>query len=323
MDNKLTIAQPKEITQSPDIMALITKWHESLDLRVHAGELDPDTAKTYRIGCGKFIDWIGQVNATLIDPDTIRAWIAYMLDKGYKKRSINTWLSGVRAFFRWCVDSRLTPYDPTATVKGKSRRGETKMHVRKVLTNSEIRALLAQPDRSTKQGIRDYAMLSLFAYTAMRTVEVNRADLSDLQTIGNQPVLYYQGKGHDTKDDYKKITDKVADALQDWLRIRGNQPGALFTSMSDRSAGQRLTLRSIREIVKSCMIQAGIDDPQKTTHSLRHTAITNAAVHNATPQQLQDLAGHASMATTGIYIHQVNRLANPAEDLIDYSNMLK
>jgi len=68
------------------------------------------------------------------------------------------------------------------------------------------------------------------------------------------------------------------------------------------------------------MHKAGIDDPKKTTHSLRHTAITNAIVNGAPIRVVQVLAGHASANTTSIYIHNVDRLQNPGEKFIDYSN---
>lgn len=176
------------------------------------------------------------------------------------------------------------------------------------------------PDTSTAQGARDFAILNLFLFTAMRSVEINRSDLSDWQTIGSQQVIYYQGKGHDEKDTFKIIVDPVADAVQLWLSYRGNKPGALFTSLSDRSQGERLSLRAIRNLIKDYMHSAGIDDPKKTTHSLRHTAITNAIVNGATLRQVQVLAGHASANTTSIYIHNVDRLTNPGEKFIDYSN---
>ena len=176
------------------------------------------------------------------------------------------------------------------------------------------------PDASTAQGARDFAILNLFLFTAMRSVEINRSDLGDWQTIGNQQVIYYQGKGHDEKDAFKVIVEPVADAVQLWLSYRGNKPGPLFTSLSDRSQGERLSLRAIRNLIKDYMLKAGIDDPKKTTHSLRHTAITNAIVNGATLRQVQVLAGHASANTTSIYIHNVDRLTNPGEKFIDYSN---
>lgn len=319
MNNQLTVTPPADITQGIDFADAITLWHDALDLRSRTGELAQPTVTSYTKGMQKFTDWMQAERPDSISPDTIRQWLAYML-KDNQKRSVNTWLAGVRSFFTWCTDARLIPYNPTATVKGASRKGETQAHRKTPLTNAEVRRLLAMPDTTTAQGARDFAILHLFLFTAMRSVEINRSDLSDWQTIGSQQVIYYQGKGHDEKDTFKIIVDPVADAVQLWLSYRGNKPGALFTSLSDRSQGERLSLRAIRNLIKDYMHSAGIDDPKKTTHSLRHTAITNAIVNGATLRQVQVLAGHASANTTSIYIHNVDRLTNPGEKFIDYSN---
>lgn len=319
MDNKLTVTTPAEIIQGIDFADAITLWHDALDLRTRTGELAQPTVTSYKKGMQKFTDWMQAEHPASISPDTIRLWQAHML-KDNQKRSVNTWLAGVRSFFTWCTDARLIPYNPTATVKGASRKGETQIHRKNPLTNAEVRRLLAMPDTSTAQGARDFAILNLFLFTAMRSVEINRANLSDWQTIGTQQVIYYQGKGHNEADDYKVVVDPVADAVQIWLSCRGNKPGPLFTSLSDRSQGERLSLRAIRNLIKDHMRKAGIDDPKKTTHSLRHTAITNAIVNGAPLRVVQTLAGHASANTTSIYIHNVDRLQNPGEKFIDYSN---
>lgn len=319
MDNKLTVTTPAEITQGMDFDQAITLWHDAMDLRTRTGELAQPTVTSYKKGMQKFTDWMQAEHPASISPDTIRLWQAHML-KDNQKRSVNTWLAGVRSFFTWCTDARLIPYNPTATVKGASRKGETQIHRKNPLTNAEVRRLLAMPDTSTAQGARDNAILHLFLFTAMRSVEINRANLSDWQTIGTQQVIYYQGKGHNEADDYKVVVDPVADAVQLWLSYRGNKPGPLFTSLSDRSQGERLSLRAIRNLIKDHMRKAGIDDPKKTTHSLRHTAITNAIVNGAPLRVVQTLAGHASANTTSIYIHNVDRLQNPGEKFIDYSN---
>ena len=319
MDNKLTVTTPADITQGIDFDQAITLWHDAMDLRTRTGELAQPTVTSYKKGMQKFTDWMQAEHPASISPDTIRLWQAYMLEAN-QKRSVNTWLAGVRSFFTWCTDARLIPYNPTATVKGASRKGETQIHRKNPLTNAEVRRLLAMPDTSTAQGARDFAILNLFLFTAMRSVEINRANLSDWQTIGTQQVIYYQGKGHSEADDYKVVVDPVADAVQLWLSYRGNKPGPLFTSLSDRSQGERLSLRAIRNLIKDHMRKAGIDDPKKTTHSLRHTAITNAIVNGAPLRVVQTLAGHASANTTSIYIHNVDRLQNPGEKFIDYSN---
>jgi integrase/recombinase XerD len=93
------------------------------------------------------------------------------------------------------------PFNPAEQIKAATRKGTKKRHTRQALTDNEARRLLAQPDRSTKAGTRDYAILALMLYTAARTIEVHRADVNDLTTQGSKLVLLVQGKGHMEKDD--------------------------------------------------------------------------------------------------------------------------
>lgn len=200
------------------------------------------------------------------------------------------------------------------------RNGTNKRHRRDTLTDEEMRRVLSQPDRSTPGGARDAAFLALMAYTAVRTVEVHRADLGDLRTESGRLVLHVQGKGRDDKSDLVVIAHpEVESALRDWLSVRGGYPGPLFTSLSPRTRGGRLSLPALRQLVKGYFRAAGVVGDNKTTHSLRHTAITNAVRHNAPIQKVsRELARHTSIDTTMIYYHEVDRMEDPAEGYINY-----
>ena len=130
--------------------------------------------------------------------------------------------------------------------------------------------------------------------------------------------LYVQGKGRSECDEWVTVPEMAAAAVYDWLAVRGNKPGALFISLSNRTHGQRLTLRAIRFIVKDAYRKAGITSERKTTHSLRHTAATAAIRGGATPLRVKSMLRHRSMDTTLIYYHEFDRITNPAENHISY-----
>ena len=180
--------------------------------------------------------------------------------------------------------------------------------------------MLALPDPKTHTGARNLAILALMAYTGARTVEVHRADLADLRTEKGRLILDVTGKGHTEADSVVVLANpRVEAALHDWLSMRGDKPGPLFTSLSDRSNGERLSLRALRGIVKDYFRLAGVIG-NKTTHSLRHTAISKAILRGAPVQKVQSMARHKSVDTTMIYFHEVDRLENPAEAFIDYAS---
>lgn len=316
----LTIAEPRAITASADVRELIGDWHAALALRVHAGELSDTTRQTYENGMGKFVAW-SEARGTMSD-DSIREWKADLLSKGRKPGAVNTWLAGVRAFFIWAMSAGRIAHNPAAAVKGAKRSGTSKAHKRAALTDSEVLRVLATPDSVTPAGMRDAAILHLMAYTGARTVELNRADLADLQTQGGRLTLAVRGKGRDESDELIVIAHPDAEAvLHAWLAMRGNKPGALFVSFSNRDRGERLGLRAIRGIVKAAYKAAGVVETKngkKTTHSLRHTAITSAVKRGAPVHKVQAMARHANISTTMIYYHETDRVENPAEEFIKY-----
>jgi len=167
--------------------------------------------------------------------------------------------------------------------------------------------------------VRDRAILTLMAYCGLRTIEIQRANIDDLKVNGRM-VLWVWGKGHKEADEYVVIPREQERIIRAWLAERakyGSDP-ALFISLSHRNCGERMTTRAIRNLVIDKYRKAGIYDDTKTTHSLRHSAITSAIRHGATPMQVQAMARHSSFNTTLGYIHEVNRLDAPAEDLIAY-----
>lgn len=298
---------------------LITDWHQALDRRVAAGELTSTTRSAYTIGAAKFITWATETKIDTPTSDTIRDWIGALRAAGHKPGSINTWLSGLRAFYAWAIDERRMMIDPTAGVKGEKRKGTQQKHKRAALTDREVMRVLSKPP-NTAIGCRDRAILSLMAYTAARSIEVYRADYDDLKSESGQLVLYVQGKGRDEKDELIVIDNPdAANAIHEWLAVRDYQPGPLFVSLSDRSHGDRLSLRAIRGLVKHYYKAAGVLGKSKTTHSLRHAAISNAIRHGAPVQKVKAMARHASIDTTMIYYHEIDRLSDPAERYIVYN----
>jgi site-specific recombinase XerD len=310
----LTISQPEQITKTLNLRALANDWQDNLNLRVDAQEIKPDTAITYMRGVMKFVDWLGTTPAV---PDTIRRWKGDLLKDENKIASVNAWLAGLRSFFGWLAEEGQIPFDPTQSIPGAKRKGANQSHVRELLTDREVIRLLAQPNRDTNEGVRDYAMLCIMLYTAARGIELHRADVEDLRTLDGALVLQVQGKGHDEKDSKLILSNEAENAVRDWLVIRGKEAGALFTSSSNKSKGERLSRRAIREIVKDYMNAAGLQG-NKTTHSLRHTAITNAIRHGVPIQKVKGMSRHASLDTLMIYYHEVDRLTDPAERHISY-----
>ena len=316
MTTSLTVRNPQQIKPS-NINSMLDQFAASLDLKVRSQELAATTALGYVRGARRFVEWstVNRKGAGL--SDTIREWKADMIDGGYAAGSICAWLAGVRALFAWATETGITPYNPASAIRGASRKGTNKRHAKESLTDNESRRLLALPDTSTIQGKRDAAIISIMLHTACRTVELHRANIEDIKTRGGRLVIYVQGKGYHVKDDFLLIGN-AENALQDWLAVRDPKATALFHSLSNRSHSGRLSLPSFRALVMDYMRLAGVQG-NKTTHSLRHTAITKAVSSGLPLQKIsKDLARHSNIDTTLIYYHDLDRFADPVEDHISY-----
>jgi site-specific recombinase XerD len=277
------------------------------------------SARTYRVGLDKYLQWCSANGYRANERDTALAWVFALRQSNAKPASINAWLSGVRAFFRWAVDAGVVPDSPVARIRGQRRSGSSKRHSRETLTNDEMRRLLAAPDVRTPRGLRDRAILHLFAYNALRRIEICRANIEDVRTQGNRLLLDVHGKARRSADDFVVIASAAAvTALYDWLAARGKEPGPLFWSLSPATRYKRLSPRSVQYIVRNYFDAAGIFGKMKTVHSLRHTAITNAIANGAAPHKVQSMARHASIVTTMIYYHELDRIESPAEDFVSY-----
>ena len=295
---------------------LVESWGEYL-----AAEHAETTRTAYLKGLRLFREWLESesLNLARVTPRDVRTWREHLKER-YAAQTVNLWLSAVRRFYAFLVEEYSAPVlNPAAEVRGASRRGQTRRHKRDELTASEVRAVLATCDNGD-MGKRDRAILSLMAYCALRTIEAHRADLADLQTRDNRTVLWIRGKGHAEADDFVVLPTPVLKAVRAWLRFRRRRKGPLFQSLSRQNRGDRLSLRAIRGMVKGRFDEAGVVGDRKSTHSLRHSAISSAIRHGGEPLQVQAMARHRSFDTTLGYYHEIARTTDPAEDLVDYSD---
>ena len=226
------------------------------------------------------------------------------------------YMRAVKRFFAWAVQKHLCPENPTEGVKSaKVKIDNTK---RDAFAKADAMTLLDSIDRTTDKGKRDYAMILLSMTAGLRIIEMQRADIGNIETMAGEYVLYIQGKGHREADDYKKIEPRTHAAIMEYLATRKHtaKNAPLFASVGNRSREQRLTEPAISAIIKDRMKQAGYDSHKLSAHSLRHTSITLGLESGMTIQEAQQHARHASPETTGIYSHNLKKAKQHSEQRI-------
>ena len=233
------------------------------------------------------------------------------LKPSHKPTTVQNYITTVRLFFQWAAQEKIYP-NVAEHIKGAKLDAA---HKKDYLTSKQVKTILSGIDRSSLQGQRDYAIIVLMITAGLRTIEIIRANIEDLRTVGDSTALYIQGKGKDEKTDYVKVAEPAEDAIRAYLKARGEtepkQP--LFTSEANRNNGERLTTRSVSRIVKEALIEAGFDSDRLTAHSLRHTAATLNLLNGGSLAETQQLLRHTSINTTMIYNHQLDRAKNNSE----------
>ena len=344
--NAATIYQPHELTAqqgfSADLFAdfvawidrgerttqtYITNFRQFLAWLKYAGIRNPA-----RKDIILYRDWLlTEHDAITLDPASPCGW-TYRTDSTGEPVKVkcrpNTaaaYLRIVGQFFRWTAAAGLYP-DIAANIHAPKLRHDT--HKKDALTPAEVlqieksiaeratdrcrAAHEAQKDtagrirRSTEQGKRLYAIYLLAVNAGLRTIEIHRANVKDLETKGGQAWLYVWGKGHAEPDQKKAIAPEVAAAVRDYLESRTDRPtgsSPLFVSTGNRSGGRRIAATTISTMLKRAMQQAGFDSERLTPHSLRHS--TGTAVQGLTGDlyATQKYMRHSNPATTEIYLH--------------------
>lgn len=272
------------------------------------------TVQTYSRSLRQFFYWIQREEIR----QPLRADVLRYRDEiraKLKPATVQAYIFAVRQFFRWTAIEGLYP-DIAEHIKGAKI---STAHKKDPLTVQQAQEILAlQKEKDTLKGARDYAIIAAAVTCGLRTVELQRADVSDLRTLGDRTVLFIQGKGEDERAEYVLITAPVEKALRRYLRKRGRLSGSdpLFASLSPHNRDGRLTTRSFSRIIKDAFREAGYDSDRLTAHSLRHTAGTLNLLAGGTLQETQQLLRHSNINTTTIYAHNLEKLHSQNEERI-------
>lgn len=231
---------------------------------------------------------------------SLRSWLANQQTRGRARGTLQRRTAAVRVFSRWAVQTGRLTEDPAAALRSPKR-------VRSLpptLESADAAAMLAEALNVAAEGggpsaVRDVAMLELLYATGIRVSELCGLEVSDIDE-GRQTVRVL-GKGN--KQRTVPYGNPAARALGTWLAVRGQlaAPGAgAAVFVGDR--GKRIDQRVVRRIVhRALRVVDGA--PDLGPHGLRHAMATHLLEGGADLRSVQELLGHASLATTQIYTH--------------------
>jgi len=313
MNELITVQENTAIAERQTVGAeLFNRYIDFLDSSLK-------TVETYTRALRQLFNYFSLNGITQPTRGDILAFRDELKASGHKPTTVQSYITATKIFFSWTKQEGLYP-NVADHLKGAKLDRE---HKKDYLTSRQVKEVLAGVDRSTEQGLRDYAMLFLMVTGGLRTIEVSRANIGDLRTLGDNSVLYVQGKGREEKTDYIKLSAPAEQAIRAYLKARGekDEEAPLFSSTSNNNRGARLTTRSISGIVKTRLQQAGYDSEKLTAHSLRHTAVTLSLLAGKDITEVQQFARHANIATTMIYNHALDKAKNGCSEAITQAIM--
>ena len=284
-----------------------------MDAFISEQDITPGSKATYMRSLKCYFNWITENGLDLgsITRAELLRYKSDLIASGRSTRTIGSYLTAVRVFYEWAEGHKLYPNIARGV---KSPKEKKKFHKQPLTISQTIEFIqhfkrrsfgLADPEALQpirEADKRDYALALLLIAVGLRTVEVIRADVQDIKYKYGRRVIMIRGKGRHNKDEALELIPEVYSAIRDYLATRGRPSrGPLFTSLSNNGHGERLTTRTISFIAKEGLKAIGINDPEITAHSLRHTAATNLLRAGATLQDAQGMLRHTDPATTAIY----------------------
>lgn len=242
----------------------------------------------------------GLASPQTVSGEDIEAFVTALRRSRMKNSSISRKVSALRSFFRYLVAEGKIQANPAARVDAPKVHGR----LPKMLSSDEVLKLLKAPGANSPLAIRDTAMLELLYSTGMRVSELLSLRIHDVEL--EECFARCFGKG--SKERVVPFGDPAAQALALYLNDarpqlkKGKDDPTLFLS----ARGRRMSRGNLWKLIRSYAAKAGIRKPV-TPHTLRHSFATHLLDRGADLRAIQEMLGHASVATTQIYTHVSKR----------------
>ncbi len=257
-----------------------------------------NTVLAYADDVSQFVTWAeraglsgpGEVNRLVL-----RRYLAYLATRRFARRSIARKAAALRRYFGWLRRTGAIAADPSTRLSAP--RGDARLP--HVLRPAELDTLLTPPATDDPVGLRDAAVLELLYGSGLRVGELCGLRLSDLTLHRDRPVVTVWGKG--SKQRQVPMSEPSAEAVREWL-AHGRSALVVAGVTPDETVflnrrGRPLTPRDTRRI-----LDRRAANPTHP-HALRHTFATHLLDGGADLRAVQELLGHADLATTQLYTH--------------------
>ena len=260
--------------------------------------LADNTVIAYRRDLKRFYDWLGDRKIPALNIQQLADYAGWLHAKGLAPASLGRHLVSLKLFFRYLQLEGVLK-ENLVELLGSQKLWQ---RVPTVLPPEVIDRLLAAPRRGEPCWRRDRAMLELLYATGCRASELSFLKLRDVHLEGGYCLCH--GKGD--KQRLVPLGKRAAEAVREYLEherplLAGLQPTPPEWLLLSRR-GRRLRRERVWELIKQYAKRAGAPE-EISPHTLRHSFATHLLAGGADLRQVQEMLGHASIATTQIYTH--------------------
>jgi len=283
-------------------MKLINEYLEYLEIERGRAKKTIDNYQRY---LARFFRFSGVSEPKHITDEIVRKYRLWLNRENLDRRTQNYHLIALRGFLKYLVRRNLKSLAPEAIELAKT----TDRDIEIVDADDLERLLKAPGNENTLSALRDRAMLELLFSTGLRVSELCSLD----RDLVNPQKTEFSIRGKGGKIRVVFVSENTRVALKQYLDKRGDIAPALFISVPRGSSAKakmkepsRLTPRTVQRIIKKHAIKAGISK-KVTPHTLRHMFATDLLINGADIRSVQQLLGHASVATTQVYTHITDR----------------
>ena len=285
------------MTTTKTIVQIINEWLDEADI----AEV---SKRSYRAKIGLWFRWLSaqHLDVRRAEHQQVLDYKRYLEGSGRSTLTIDGYITAVRLFYRYCVKMRYCSYDITQGVRCSTR---LKGYRKSALSVDDATRLLDSINTTTLTGKRDKLAISMMLLLGLRTCELERINIADIEEHYDVRVVKIQRKGRHDKSEAIALTPYIDTLLCDYMSEREvedmNEP--LFKST--KKQGERLLRTSISEMVHDRLKRIGICDPKITAHSLRHTCACMLLSEGVEMETVRDILGHTSTNTTRLYVAQM------------------
>ncbi len=260
--------------------------------------LSPHTVRAY-------VTDLGSLAVLAPEPERVtlahlRRWLAVMADEGKTASTLQRRVACARGFFAWAAREGFVPTDPASRLQAPKRtRRLPKVLPTQTVTDVMDAAAARQAEDDDAIAARDLAVVELLYSSGLRVSELCGLGLHDVDLAAG--TVRVRGKGG--KERVVPLGDPAAAAIRAWLArrpevLRPDSPPLVFLG----ARGGALDPRVARRVVHAATAAAG-EGSEIGPHGLRHAMATHLLDGGADLRSVQEMLGHASVATTQIYTH--------------------